>query len=305
MRPNVDLFDIRVFVTLAEELNFRRTAERVGLTPSRVSQKIRTLEMQAGVPLFERTTRRVALTPAGKELQNQWNPAYEQIVDAFAHVQELGAEISGVFRLSIPSQAAAGRHLTEIVKTFEARYPGCRAEMISATAINYAHLEALQHGDVDLTVLHLPLSDPDFAIGPILVSEERVLIVAKDHPLGAKDSVSYEDVGPYVVPVNSTFPAEALDAQYPPRTASGRQVRRRELRDVSELVGHIARGEVVFPAIPSFLEYYGHPNITAVPLRDLPPLQSALVWFREHDSLAIQAFVHTAAEILDAKAQRP
>jgi DNA-binding transcriptional LysR family regulator len=65
MRPALELREIRAFLTLAEELHFGRTAERLELTPSRVSQTIRTLETRVGGRLFERTSRRVRLTTTG------------------------------------------------------------------------------------------------------------------------------------------------------------------------------------------------------------------------------------------------
>ncbi|MFC9640896.1 LysR family transcriptional regulator [Streptomyces mirabilis] len=57
--------EIEAFLTLADELHFRRTSERLGLAQGRVSQTIKKLERRIGVPLFERTSRRVTLTPAG------------------------------------------------------------------------------------------------------------------------------------------------------------------------------------------------------------------------------------------------
>ena len=53
MWPDLELREIRMFLTLAEELHFGRTAERLGITPSRVSQTIRTLEARLGGRLFE------------------------------------------------------------------------------------------------------------------------------------------------------------------------------------------------------------------------------------------------------------
>ena len=57
--------EIEAFVTLAEELHFGRTAERLHVSTARVSQAIKRMELRVGVPLFERTSRRVELTEAG------------------------------------------------------------------------------------------------------------------------------------------------------------------------------------------------------------------------------------------------
>jgi hypothetical protein len=77
----VELREIEVFLTLAEELHFGRTAERLHLTSSRVSQVVRSLETRLGGALFERTSRRVRFTPLGKQLQRTVHPT----VPSFAH----------------------------------------------------------------------------------------------------------------------------------------------------------------------------------------------------------------------------
>ncbi|WP_280499182.1 helix-turn-helix domain-containing protein [Nocardia cyriacigeorgica] len=58
--------DIEIFLTLAEELHFARTAERLGVSGARISQTIKHLERRFGVALFHRTSRQVAITPVGQ-----------------------------------------------------------------------------------------------------------------------------------------------------------------------------------------------------------------------------------------------
>jgi len=65
----MELRDIEIFLTLAEELHFGRTAERLRVSQARVSQAIRRQERRLGVALFDRTSRRVALTPVGRRLR--------------------------------------------------------------------------------------------------------------------------------------------------------------------------------------------------------------------------------------------
>jgi DNA-binding transcriptional LysR family regulator len=67
IESGVELREIRTFLVLAEELHFGRTAERLRVTPSRVSQTIRTLERRVGGRLFDRTSRSVRLTPVGEQ----------------------------------------------------------------------------------------------------------------------------------------------------------------------------------------------------------------------------------------------
>jgi DNA-binding transcriptional LysR family regulator len=79
MWETIELREIRVFLTLAEELHFGRTAERLGLTQSRVSQSLRGLEHKLGEHLVHRTSRRVTLTPSGERFKAEAGAAYEQL----------------------------------------------------------------------------------------------------------------------------------------------------------------------------------------------------------------------------------
>jgi DNA-binding transcriptional LysR family regulator len=76
MWETIELRELRVFVTLAEELHFGRSAERLGLTQSRVSQSLRELEAKLGGRLVYRTSRRVELTPLGERFRADALPVY-------------------------------------------------------------------------------------------------------------------------------------------------------------------------------------------------------------------------------------
>lgn len=93
-----------MFLVLAEELHFGRTAERMGLTTSRVSQSIRRLEGGVGGPLFERTSRRVALTPLGARRRDDLEPGYEQLRAAHGAARDTVAGIAGTLRIGMYSR---------------------------------------------------------------------------------------------------------------------------------------------------------------------------------------------------------
>src|SRR4051794_35460513 len=84
-----DLADLTAFVAIADHLNFRKAAERIGVTPSALSHKMRLLEERLDVRLLQRTTRSVALTEAGVRLLDRLRPAIDQIAGA---LEDLGDE---------------------------------------------------------------------------------------------------------------------------------------------------------------------------------------------------------------------
>ncbi|MFB7591410.1 LysR family transcriptional regulator [Streptomyces sp. NPDC056169] len=90
----MELRDIELFLTLAAELHFGRSAERLQVSPAVVSQAIKKQERVIGAQLFERTSRHVRITPTGVVLLQRLKPTYEGIQDAIAagdhHRPQLG-----------------------------------------------------------------------------------------------------------------------------------------------------------------------------------------------------------------------
>ena len=74
MWRDVELRELRIFLVLGDELHFGRTAERLGISQPGVSEAVRVLESRLGVKVFDRTSRRVRLTPAGEGLERSLVP---------------------------------------------------------------------------------------------------------------------------------------------------------------------------------------------------------------------------------------
>jgi DNA-binding transcriptional LysR family regulator len=98
MWSTIELREIRTFHTLAEELHFGPTAERLAVTPSRVSQTIRTLETRIGGALFERSSRSVRLTSLGTQLLSTVKPPYEALERALFGAQDAATGGTGQLR---------------------------------------------------------------------------------------------------------------------------------------------------------------------------------------------------------------
>src|SRR5215469_2472918 len=96
----MDTTEIEVFLVLAEELHFGRTAERLHMPQPRVSRLVSALEHKVGGTLFERTSRRVRLTPLGKRLHGQLQPAYAQLNAALDDARAAARQTAGVLRIA-------------------------------------------------------------------------------------------------------------------------------------------------------------------------------------------------------------
>ena len=91
-----------MFLAVAELRGFRAAARHLGVTPSAVSQAIRSLEERVGAPLFSRTTRSVGLTEAGDRLLAHARPAVDMLTAGLDAASGLGGQISGRLRINVP-----------------------------------------------------------------------------------------------------------------------------------------------------------------------------------------------------------
>src|ERR1700744_5170141 len=99
MWRDLELRELRIFLVLANELHFGRTAERLGISQPGVSQAVRVLESRLGIRLFYRTSRRGHLTPAGEELRGKLTPALAAMEHALAETSHLSRDIRGLLRI--------------------------------------------------------------------------------------------------------------------------------------------------------------------------------------------------------------
>jgi DNA-binding transcriptional LysR family regulator len=93
---------VEAFLGVAQHRSFRKAAAELGVTPSAISQAVRTLEARVGAPLFIRTTRSVGLTEAGERFISRAKPAFEELVAASEVARGLGQRPAGLLRLTAP-----------------------------------------------------------------------------------------------------------------------------------------------------------------------------------------------------------
>jgi DNA-binding transcriptional LysR family regulator len=300
MWQTVDLREVRVFLTLAEELHFGRTAEHLQVTPSRVSQSLRSLEHKLGAQLVHRTSRRVQLTPFGERFLADVRPAYDQFTGVLERTNAAARSLEGTLRVGLFSGPAGGPRLVEVIGAFEALHPECKVEIVQMSWDD--PFGPLRENDVELMATWIPLQQPDLVVGPILTSQPRVLAVARDHPLAERESIDVEELADHPVPRFDGWPKELQEALTPFRTPSGRPIPGWRFpvggRDVLDIPVRVARGEFVFATVPSAVPYMGEYDLVFVPLTGIPPFRSALVWRRRARDPKLREFLRVARQVL-------
>jgi len=114
--------ELQSFTAVAEEGGFAAGARRLELTPSAVSKHVARLEDRLGVRLFQRTTRRVSLTEAGRAFLERIRGPLDEVEDAERAVRDLAGDLRGSLRVSVPLDF--GRlHLVDRLAAFAVRHP--------------------------------------------------------------------------------------------------------------------------------------------------------------------------------------
>src|SRR5215468_6168515 len=124
MWQDVELRELRIFLMLADELHFGRTAERLGISQPGVSEAVRVLESRLGVKVFDRTSRRVRLTAAGEALKRSLAPALAAVDQSLADASELSRAVRGLLRVGFVL-TTEGPPLSRLIAAFQSRYPDC------------------------------------------------------------------------------------------------------------------------------------------------------------------------------------
>ncbi|MGW5715454.1 LysR family transcriptional regulator [Amycolatopsis sp. NPDC003865] len=277
--------EVESFLTLAEELHFGRTAERLRVSTAQVSQTIRKLERRIGAPLFARTSRRVELTPVGRQLLADLGPAWAAVEAALDRAVEAGRGVTGTLRVAF-GDAAGGQLLAGVAELFRRRMPGCEVEFREARPAEV--LPWLREGEVDVVLAGLPLDGPGLVTGPVLVRERRFLAMAAGHPFARRDTVAVSDLARVTV-LRCALPDPWLDEHAPAAVTRPRA-------GLQELLTLAGAGEGVLPVGAHLRRYYPRPDVAYVPLAGAPPLEWGLVWREE--PARVRAFAEAAVELV-------
>lgn len=177
---------LRYFLTVAEELHFGRAAERLHIGQPGLSQQIQDLESDLGVRLFDRTSRRVTLTYAGKTLVEEGRRAMVQLKQAEALTQLAGNGEVGLLRIAL-TESANHAILPNLLRNFRQRYP--HVELVIHRMTSQAQIDALRVGELDAAILRTPINLDGLA-NRVILHDRLGLLLPKKHPLAARKTIS-------------------------------------------------------------------------------------------------------------------
>jgi len=186
----MELRHLRCLVMVADEAHFTRAARRLRIAQPALSQQIRRLEAEVGLPLVERTTRSVRMTAAGKVLVEHARRMLREADTAVAELHDLRGLQTG--RLAVgASQTMGSVDLSELLAEFHRRYPG--VELAVEEDISLGLAEALGRDELDLAFITLAAEGLE---SHRVATESLVCIVPPGHALADRASVELRDLEP-------------------------------------------------------------------------------------------------------------
>ncbi|MBS0418835.1 MAG: LysR family transcriptional regulator [Proteobacteria bacterium] len=179
---------VEASLSVARHHSFRKAAAELGVTPSAVSQAVRTLEARVGVALFIRTTRSVGLTEAGLRFFARATPAFDELIHACEDARTLGKRPSGLLRIAVP-RAVIPLILEPVIASFCHTYPEIELEI--AASNDRVELAA---GGFDAGIRLGQFIAPDMVVVPLTDPFPFVVVGSPDYLGARKRPVRIEDL---------------------------------------------------------------------------------------------------------------
>ncbi|MCU1643349.1 MAG: LysR family transcriptional regulator [Nocardia sp.] len=292
----MELRDIEIFLTLAQELHFGRTAQRLHLSQARVSQSIKNQERRIGGRLVDRSNPRdVRLTLLGHQLASELKPAYDDILAAIEHARQVAAGISGVLRVAMIGYNAYDYQ--PFWDAFRSRFPGWELRVRSSEFGD--QFGPLHRDEADIVIAWLPIEEPGLTVGPIISVEPMVAIMPDSHELADEKNVSLEVFGDRgVFSPTAPMPDYWEDAVSPFYTPKGRTIDRvTPISTLEDILTTAGMSGAFTSGMSHIARYYQRPGITYLPITDSRLVRWAPVWRSDSESERIRAFARIVREL--------
>lgn len=294
----MELRHLRYFVAVAEELNFRRAAERLHVTRPALSKQIKDLEAQAAVRLLERDTVSVSLTDAGSVFLAEARSILADVDRAVELAREAQDGRRGQLRIGSVGQIASG-FLPEVLKAFGAEFPGVEVSFVEMTPVE--QLAALARDTIHIGFAYGRGADQVPGISSmLLVTSVFGVSVSKLHPLANRTSVRLAEVrnGTFLSLGDESTSTHRRDIV---RIFEEEGIKPRAVRQIQgfESLLTMISADQGLSMLPEVLDLRKSHGIVTVPLlldKAQPDFTMWAVWKTDDPSLLVRNFVRILGE---------
>ncbi|MEM7319276.1 MAG: LysR family transcriptional regulator [Pseudomonadota bacterium] len=267
---------IRYFVAVAEELHFRRAAERLGIAQPALSRSIKALEQDLGVTLFTRNNRSVQITTAGRTFLQGCHGITNAIEHTIDQTRLANSGQIGSLRIGYTDNAIAGA-LPDVLKAFQDQWPHVILRPFHGTTIT--QLRKLDKGELDIGFVTGPISHSGYEQTPIQ-SERFVCVTYAGHRLARRGSIRLEQLADENFVHGSSDEWKHFYAYLIPICRRAGFVPRivQEAFNTAGILGLVASGMGVTILAESATAAI-NPNLSVIPIEDVSEeLQTVVIW---------------------------
>jgi DNA-binding transcriptional LysR family regulator len=291
----IDLRQLRQFVAVAEELNFRRAAEKLRMSQPPLSQTIKALESEIGTKLFNRTRRKVELTAPGRMLLDETHKVLSQLDRTLDAVRGAAQGMVGRVSIGFVPSAIYGV-LPAMLRQFRKRHPAIDLHLEELTTVDQT--DALHQHRIDVALYRPPTFFSRGLLHETLMREALIAALPSDHPLASRKSLRLTDLRDerfLLIPPRwgTGYHTRVLDAcqnaGFVPRIAH-------EPKYLHTIVGMVAAGMGValVPGTLVNLKPQGCVYRSLSNRRDAPLIELGAAWHADDASPSLHAFLDTA-----------
>lgn len=292
---------LRYFTVVAEELHFSRAAARLHMAQPPLSQQIRRLEEELGVPLLARTRRRVELTEPGRQFLASAREILAQVDRAVLQVQRAARGEVGEIAIGLVSSASYEDSLPRVLRAYRERHPAVAITLHELSSGE--QLVALREGRIQVGFLRPPIHEPGITTTTVL-REPLVAVLPADHPLAARRRVPLAALAqdPFIMIPRShglgildLVMGACLKAGFTPHIAQ-------EGKEIQTVMSFVAAGFGV-SLLPGTVRRLAHAGVAYVPLAPPQVLIEIAAAHRSGDtSPLLAAFLAVLKETLSTSA---
>lgn len=294
----MELRQLRYFVAVAEELHFRRAAERLHIAQPAVSKQVLNLEKELGVQLLYRDKQRVRLTDAGRAFLEEAKKALEHAERAIDVANSAAKGKIGYLTVGFVSPATLSV-LPRTVKVFQEHYPGVELELCRMTTAE--QIEALHDGRIQAGLAREPAFYEDDALdSKTVLREPLVLALPEAHPFSAEQQVSLSKLANEPFMMFSRPGEPGLYEKYRQAFRSAGFTPKKVVKDtphIQAILGFVAEGFGLM-LMPASLQKLGRSGVVFRKLQDpTPEVDLAVIWRKGDDLPVLRNFLEVIYKV--------
>ncbi|MGI3781225.1 MAG: LysR family transcriptional regulator [Janthinobacterium lividum] len=278
----IELRQLRALVAVVEQGSFTDAAIALGTSQASVSRAVAALESTVGARVLSRTTRQVGTTAVGARVLEH----ARQALEAVTALERVAARTDAELRVGY-AWSALGQHTAPVQRRWAAAHPGRELVFVGTNSPT----AGLAEGMADVAVLRRPVSDARFATEPVGI-EDRYAVLSRTDPLARRRTVRLADfVGRTLALDRRT--GTTGDHLWP---AGERPGAYREVHGVEDLLTLVVAGQAVGISSAATTHQHRRPGVVYRRVRDAPPIEVFLAWWREDPPPDVAVVVATVRE---------